>query len=89
MTAAAIVAGTVTATKIKPGMGYYVAQVTYTKANAGDTLDVSTITPIQTILFAYPVLVSSGVQDASTFTGSTMTFTTATGVNSMLLVGTC
>ena len=70
--------------------------ITYTKANAGDTIDVTQLladgltrmTPIKNILMAKAQVDLAGADDPLTVSGSTITFTTGTGEGRCIVVGT-
>jgi hypothetical protein len=65
-------------------------QVSYTKAAQNDTLDVSSYTPIKTILYVLAYDDSAGVLDETTWSDTTITFTNAvTGTGSLIVIGTC
>jgi hypothetical protein len=73
---------------VEPAMGYCLYQVSYTKGAQNDTLDVSTYTPIKTILFVLATDDTAGAIDETTWSGTTITLTGAeTGSGSMIVVG--
>ena len=86
MTSAAV---TVNASyKVDSTQGYSMYQISYSKANAGDTLDLSTYTPMKSILFAFAKKVSDGSADPIILDGSTtITFSAGTLAGSLLVVG--
>lgn len=73
---------------IEPSLGYMVYQITYTKANQNDYINVSSYTAIKTILFCVAYDDTAGAIDETTFSGTTITFTdSTTGAGSLLVVG--
>jgi len=80
------------AQRVEPTEMASMYQITYTKNNADDTLDVKTYTPIKTIWYVLPYDDSAGAIDLFTWSGTIITFAgtgALTGTGSMIVVGTC
>ena len=76
----------VTQYNVLPFIDKKMVVVTYTKANAGDTLDMSTY-GINTVLYATAKKTSTGADDPCTWSSATITFTTGTAAGAALVVG--
>lgn len=75
---------------VTPALGYSTYQVSYTKGAQNDTIDVSSYTPIKTILYVWATDDTAGAIDAVTWSGTTITFTNAaTGTGTALVIGLC
>ena len=85
MTSAAV--SSVTAYSSSPQLNETSAVIKYTKANAGDTYDVSNKMAISAIDFAVAVVDAAGAADPLTWSGTTITFTTGTGAGRVFVVG--
>jgi len=84
MTSAAVTS--VTKYEVSPFMDHKSAVFTYTKANAGDTLDVSGY-GIATVRFAIAQTTGAGTADPVTWSSSTVTFTSGTGAGACIVFG--
>lgn len=78
----------VVANNVIPAIGEDVHVLTYTKANAGDTIDLATYTPIKSIKFAKAQIDLAGADDPLTFSGTVVTLSTGTGAGRIIVFGT-
>jgi len=75
---------------ITPALGYSTYQISYTKGAQSDTIDVSSYTPIKTILYVWASDDTAGALDEVTWSGTTITFTGAeTGTGTAIVIGAC
>jgi len=73
-------------TGITPQLGGTVAVLTYTKVNAGDTIEIGGDLPISTIHYITARL-DTGADDPCSWSGTTVTLTAGTGAGRILIVG--
>jgi len=84
MTSAAVTS--VTSYVIAPPLNRKLVFVTYTKANVGDTIDMSSY-GLSTIDGVIAMSASGVTQDPATWSSTTITFTAGTGVGFAYVVG--
>lgn len=79
-----------TANETDPNKQASMYQISYSKAAQNDTIDVSSYTPIKSILYVLAYDDSAGAIDPVTWSGTIITLTSAdTLTGSMIVVGTC
>lgn len=76
----------VTSRNVVPQIDMKMVAIAYTKANAADTLDMSTY-GINTVRYVSAKDDTAGADDPCTWSGSTITFSTNTGTGTALVVG--